>query len=99
MDMDAWPSDDEGNDIFAGTTQPSWEDDIAIEVDDLAPATFTSTLDVSGDPLEEHAAITSAANEFTELNELRAGFWRGSIGHIPKAFCGKGVCTSCKCDL
>ncbi|KAJ7721583.1 hypothetical protein B0H14DRAFT_2642404 [Mycena olivaceomarginata] len=62
MDMDAWPSDDEGND----------KDDIAIEVDDLAPATSTSTLDVSGDPLEEHAAITSAANEFTELNEFES---------------------------
>ncbi|KAJ7804349.1 hypothetical protein B0H14DRAFT_3153968 [Mycena olivaceomarginata] len=73
MDMDAWPSDDEGNDILAGTAQPSWEDDIAIEVDDLAPATSTSALDVSsGDPLEEHTAITSAANEFTELNEFES---------------------------
>ncbi|KAJ7820147.1 hypothetical protein B0H14DRAFT_3147181 [Mycena olivaceomarginata] len=59
--------------FLLGPAQPSWEDDIAIEVDDLAPATSTSALDVSsGDPLEEHTAITSAANEFTELNEFES---------------------------
>ncbi|KAJ7706643.1 hypothetical protein B0H14DRAFT_3525960 [Mycena olivaceomarginata] len=73
MDMDAWPLDDEGNEMFGGFVQPPWEDNIAIEVDNLAPATSTSAPDVSsGDPLEEHAAITGAANEFTELNEFES---------------------------
>ncbi|KAJ7929642.1 hypothetical protein B0H13DRAFT_1859377 [Mycena leptocephala] len=82
MELDTWSSDDKDNEIYPGTAQPPWDENVKIEVDD-----FTHTLPaapvemMSCNTAEQAIDAADAVDHFTELTEFES--WL--VGRVRKS--------------